>query len=95
MIDQEAHRVLEILVFYGQACTLALYILICKIFKALKLKKNKQLDENDPFQLELDKSSEDFMAKENFFMDVICIQILNIGVSAFLPTFFSKNQKIS
>jgi surface polysaccharide O-acyltransferase-like enzyme len=35
------------------------------------------------------------MAKDNFFMDVLCIQILNIGVATSLPVFFLYNDAIS
>lgn len=35
--------------------------------------KDGKLDEKDPFQSELAKTNEDFMARDNFFMEILII----------------------
>jgi hypothetical protein len=58
-----------------QVISLVLYILTCKIFRRIKMMRNKdgKLDEKDPFQSELAKTNEDFMARDNFFMEILII----------------------
>ena len=51
----------------------------------MRLNKDNKLDEKDPFQSELAKTNEDFMARETFFMEILLVQILNIAVNSILP----------
>lgn len=60
----------ESCIFYAQIISIIVYIIFCKIFKALKNSRNpgKCLDKNDPFQKILLNKNEDFLENENFFM---------------------------
>ena len=78
--DLHSFRIVMSFVFFAQVIAIMMYILFCKVYKALKYKKQGKLDIRDPFQKILSNKNEDFLQNSNFFMSTVMLQFLIIMI---------------